>query len=516
LCLLPVFALAAIEPSDGVDRNGSLVRLSGNYEEYTISGIENNVSIIVESGIKALKLNNASISAPKNQDALMAEGSLQLHLIGTSSIIGGSGDSDSTYAQDGRKGIVLPAGGVLTISGEEGSSLSVKGGAGGSYSESSDTNGKAGRNGGTAIEASVTLSSGTLKAYGGKASNGMQAAYRVNAGVGGAAISGDAYASRSVRIKATGGAAAANGAEGGTNTGENGVNGSAVVNDGRLTATGGGASKAKKNNGGSGVNGAFTAVGGYALVKGGSGSTCMGKAAASTEAFPVVIGSSEKWLAASVGEGESPDTPLNGGAPYSAAVNETDHVSGKRSLETKEHFAVVYVVCAYDGCEDSYTDYAEGNKTYTVKTPEALGFQNHGLAFAGFADESGNAADSLTVSGPMILKGSWKVVFTFDAGEGGANPAPPVDVITSGSTIRLPECGMAAPAGHRFVGWKLEGDDQIYAAGDEVPAAREIRLTAVWERIPVPPATGDCAMPILWLLLCLGSCGLLLRERARN
>ena len=601
LCLLPVSALAVIEPSDGVDKNGSIITLSGNYEEYTISGSETDVSIVIESGVKSLVLRGASITAPEGRDALTANGSLQLHTFGSNTITGGS-----SYTDSGR-GIVLPADGLLTINGI--GSLEVNGG---DTLYEDDENAIEGM-GGTAIIGSVTLqgdvhvvveggncqsgyheeevtagngvegdviiNAGRLTATGGSAlgaysdnysGHGITGNVTVNAGrltaAGGQSTGGRSvnkggcgvYGSAMVndgQLTATGGSAfehsstfsiinsgghgvygnaEVNGgqltatggwASGGEfsnnivskNEGGHGVNGSAVINGGQLIATGSSASLSTiKNTGGNGVNGAFTAAGGYALAAGGVGDDAwMGKAASATDAAAVTIGGSGTFLSASVGEGTSPDTLLNDGEFYTAAVNETDHVSGKRSLETKEHFAVVYV-CAYDGCEDSYTDYAEGNKTYTVKTPEALGFENHGLAFAGFADENGNAVDSLTVSGPMILKGSWKVVFTFDAGEGGANPAPPVDAITSGSTIRLPECGMAAPAGQRFAGWKLEGDDQIYAAGDEVPAAREIRLTAVWERIPVPPATGDCAMPILWLLLCLGSCGLLLRERARN
>jgi len=38
LCLLPVTVLAAIEPSDGVDRVGQTITLSDSHEEYTISG----------------------------------------------------------------------------------------------------------------------------------------------------------------------------------------------------------------------------------------------------------------------------------------------------------------------------------------------------------------------------------------------------------------------------------------------------------------------------------------------
>ena len=290
-----------------------------------------------------------------------------------------------------------------------------------------------------------------------------------------------------------------------------------MVNGGRLIATGNSASSPKdlKNIiGGNGVNGAVTAAGGYVLATGGEGnSDQMGKAAAAKDASAVIIGSSGKLLAASVGVGTTPDSPLNNGEFYTAATNETSNVSGKRSLETKEYFTVRYT-CAYDGCENTYTDFADSSKTYTVKTPASLGFQDHNLAFAGFVDSNGNMVDSLTVSGPISLKASWKVVFTFDLGEGGTEDVPSIDAITSDDTIRLPECGFAAPDGYRFAGWKIDGDDKIYAVGDEIPAVGEIHLTAVWELIPVPPATGDSTMPVLWALLCLSACAMLLRERA--
>ena len=120
LCILPVMALAAIEPLDGVDRAGKTITLSARYEEYTISGAEAGVSIIVESGFKRLILNGANITAPNDQNALTANGSLELRLIGASTIVGGS-----SYLNGG-KGIVLPADAKLTFSGD--GSLKVSGG----------------------------------------------------------------------------------------------------------------------------------------------------------------------------------------------------------------------------------------------------------------------------------------------------------------------------------------------------------------------------------------------------
>jgi len=261
-----------------------------------------------------------------------------------------------------------------------------------------------------------------------------------------------------------------------------------------------------------------TVAGGYALATGGDGDAVrMGKSATATDAFPVTLGSSGRLLAAAVGAGIIPDTRLNNGEFYTAATDETSSVSGRRFLETKEYYTVSYS-CAYDGCENTYTDYADGSRLYTVKTPESLGFQNHGLTFAGFVDLNGNMVDSLTVSGPIALKAGWKVVFTFDAGEGGADSVPPIDVINSGNTVRLPECGIAPPAGYRFAGWKIDGDENIYAVGDEIPAAGEIHLTAVWEPVPVLPDTGDPGIPMLWAFLCFISCAMLwlLRAKARN
>ncbi|MBR3873689.1 MAG: hypothetical protein IKJ26_05895 [Clostridia bacterium] len=642
LCLLPINALAAIEPSQGVVRSGSTITLSGEYEEYTISGPEENVSITIESGVKSLILHGVSITAPEGQDALMAKDSLQLNVTAANTITGGS-----SYA-DGGGGIVLPPDGELTINGI--GSLNVRGGdalyerndaaidgkggtaivgsvnlqanihvtvtggscqsgyheervtaghgidgnviindgrltaAGGSSSNAYSNNtgghgitgnaivnsglltatgglgaeGRTSNKGGDGVHGSATVNRGQLNATGGKAyergstfnltnsgGHGVCGDAEVNGGqltaAGGLASGGEFTSKISSRnlaghgvlgnAEVNGGQLTATGApaSGGNphddiatqNLAGHGVNGNAVLKAGQLIATGSSASSPTsisepKNTGGNGVNGAFTAAGGYALLTGGEGDASrMGKAAAATDQFRVRIGSSGKFLSASAGEDSSPEEPLNEGKLYTEATDVTDEVSGKRSLETKEHFAVTYS-CAYDGCENTYTDYADGSRTYTVKTPESIGFDFHMLAFAGFVDSNGNLVDSLTVSGPISLKASWKVVFTFDAGEGGQDSVPPLSVITSSNTVRLPECGITAPAGYQFAGWKIDGDDTIYAVGDEMPAAGEIHLIAVWKPIPisVPPSTGDSSLPVLWALLCLGSCAMLLLRRS--
>lgn len=602
LCLLPVSALAAIEPSKGAAKYGSIITLSGDYEEYTITGSESGVSIIAQSGVKSITLDGASITAPDDQDALTVNGSLQMQLIGASTITGGS-----SY-RNGGKGIVLPADAKLTFSGD--GSLKVSGGdslyeedknavdgtggtaivgsvavqdsaritvtggnalsgyweenvAGGdgvagsveiNGGQLNATGGSASwadswNTGGHGVNGSVVVNAGQLNASGGlgewgrrgnKGGNGIDGQIEVNGGLlnttgGSASENRSTYSINNSAGHGVGGDAAVNGgilnatggqASGGRfsnrntskNNGGHGINGNAVINGGQLIATGNSASLSpNKNTGGNGVNGAFTAAGGYALVTGGNGDESrMGIAAASTEEYPVTIGSRGKFLSASVGVGTTPNAPLNNDEFYTAPTTETSNVSGKRSLETKESFAVTYS-CSYDGCEASYTDYAEWNKLYTIKTPESMGFQDHGLTFAGFANSNGEVADSLIVSGPLTLQAAWKVIFTFDAGESDANSVSPIGVINSGSTVRLPECAMTAPAGYLFAGWMIDGDDKIHAVGDEVPAAKEIHLTAAWELIPMMPDTGDSGMPVLWLLLYLGSCiTLLLLRKVRE
>lgn len=603
LFLLPVAALAAIEPSDGVGRVGQTVTLSARYEEYTISGAEASVSIIVESGVKRLILDGAKITAPNDQNALTANGSLELRLIGASTIVGGS-----SYLNGG-KGIVLPSDGKLTFCGdgrlkvsggdslyenEEGAidgtggtaivgsvivqdsaRVTAEGGdaesgyweenaAGGNGIDGNaeihagrlDANGGSAmwadsrNNGGHGVNGSAVVHGGQLNAAGGEGAKGRRAnrggngvngraevnGGQLNADGGSASESGSTYYIDNFGGHGVGGDAEVNGgslnAAGGSasggqftssgtskNKGGHGINGSAVIHGGRLIAVGSPASLSPNENaGGNGVNGAFTAAGGYALATGGEGDAgAMGKAAAATNALPVTIGSSGKLLIAGMGEGASPEEPLNNGEFYTAAVNETNNVSGKRSLETKEYFAVAYS-CAFDGCGDSCTDYAEGGQSYTVKTPESLGFQDHGLAFAGFVDANGNAVGSLIVSRPLVLTAAWKVVFVFEPGSEGAGSMPPINVITSSGRVCLPECTMTAPAGYQFAGWMIDGEGKIYAEGDKVPAAGEIRLTAVWKPLPALPDTGDSGMPTLWALLCLGSCImlLLLRTKARN
>lgn len=599
LCLLPVMTLAEIEPSQGVERNGSIITLFGNYEEYTISGIETGVSIVVKSGVKRLTLDHASITAPEGEDALTAEDSLSLRLVGTNTIAGGS-----SY-KDGGRGIVLPEGGKLTISGgslqvsggdalyeeveeavdgkggtaivgsvtiQDGAQVTATGGIGRSGYWEEDTYG------GNGIEGSVEINGGQLTANGGDASQadhynyggdgvtgdavvndgqliatGGSAQYGSTRNRGGDGITGKATVNGG-SLTATGGDATDNNsttsliynlgghgvegnaevnsgsltatggkAFGGQITGRiqsengagHGVNGNAVIKGGSLTATGGGASESKvKNTGGNGVNGNFTAAGGYALAIGGAGDDDrMGKAAAAADDSLVIIGSEGKYLAASVGEGDNPNTALNDGKYYTETTTIAVGVSGKCSLETKEFMAVTYV-CGWDGCDDSDTDYADCSQTYTVKT-DAPGFDNHGFAFAGWVNKEGRLVESLTVTGPLTLYAGWKATFTFETGEGGTGSMPSMDAVFSGGTVRLPECGFSASAGYRFVGWKIEDDEKIYAIGEEIPAAGHIHLTAIWEPLPVLPATGDSGMPMLWMLLCLGSCGLLLLLRAK-
>lgn len=590
LCMLPVTARAAlqIEPADSIIRSGSTITLSGSVGDYIISGSETNIQVIAESGVQRITLSGANMTAPDGLDALTANGSLELTLIGESTITGGSANGIAG------KGIVLPQGSLLTIHGEgslnacggetwydsanpstgtggtaisgsvaihDGASVTAKGGkstAGPNENKTYGGNGVDGdvtvysgkleatggaaekgrmRNeGGNGVYGDVTVYGGLLDAAGGSAKESMTTFYIINEGGNGVKGNAAVYGGQ---LNATGASAS-----GGYSTdssssyiqGGHGVDGSAAIYGGRLTAEGGSASECNYSNiGGNGINGAFTAAGGYALATGGDAlakngdtpdtgsysSASIGAAALSTATSPVIIGSDQSLLTASMGTGTSPVEPLNGGSFYTAPKDETAAVSGKRSLETKEVFAVTYA-CAYDGCTDTHTHYAEGYATYTAATIDELGFSPH-FVFAGFVDDQGKAVDSLFLCGPIRLKATWKTVFTFDAGEGGTGTMPPLDAVHSSGSVTLPACGFAAPAGYRFAGWKIEGNDQLYAPGDEIPAANEIRLTAVWELIPIPPAsgmpnTGDSSAPMLWLFLLLGSCAWLslLRAKVRN
>lgn len=604
LCLLPAIALAVIEPSQGVIRTGSTLTLTAENKAYTIRGSESGVSIVVESGVEYITLDSASITAPQEQDALTANGSLTLELMGTNSITGGS-----SYTIAGR-GVVLPPDAALTIGGSGdlivygGTSLydndhvvsSGKGAAAitGSVVVKDDAQVRAaGGNalggfwnksesvtGGNGVEGSAVVNGGSLTATGGLAAgadykniaghgvtgnaevnggkltasggaakdgrrnyggDGIQGSAKVNGGeltaAGGAASESDDTALIICRgghgvlgdAEVNGGSLSATGGQavGGqfttTTSSEvnagHGVNGSAVVHGGRLIAAGNSAFSPKDTfyiSGGSGINGSVTAAGGYILATGGeSSSDQKGKAAASENSSVVLIGSNGKRLAASVGEGAEPDKPLlKDGEYYTAQTDVTQEVSAMRSLETREFFAVSYA-CGWNGCDDSHEEYADGSAAYTLKTPESLGFDLHGLAFSGWTDGESLVDDVLTVAGPLDLRAVWKTVFTFEAGEGGTGSMPPLDVVLSGVTVRLPECGFSASAGYYFAGWKIGDDDTLYAAGEEVPAAGLIALTAVWEPLPALPDTGDDAATMLWALLCLGSCGLLLLLCAR-
>ena len=86
---------------------------------------------------------------------------------------------------------------------------------------------------------------------------------------------------------------------------------------------------------------------------------------------------------------------------------------------------------------------------------------------------------------------------SFDAGEGSGEMA---DQTTTGS-VTLPTCTFTAPEGYEFAGWKMDGDDTVYAAGATVTVSADTTFTAQWSLIPVvtytdmmlkrAPANGD-------------------------
>ena len=68
---------------------------------------------------------------------------------------------------------------------------------------------------------------------------------------------------------------------------------------------------------------------------------------------------------------------------------------------------------------------------------------------------------------------------SFDANGGTGTMAN----VTTASPYTLPTCGFTAPDGKKFTGWKMAGDDTLYAAGDAVVISADTAFTAQWKEL---------------------------------
>ena len=70
------------------------------------------------------------------------------------------------------------------------------------------------------------------------------------------------------------------------------------------------------------------------------------------------------------------------------------------------------------------------------------------------------------------------VLVSVSAG-GGAGTMPALAV--TGDTLTLPACGLEAPLGQTFAGWKLNGGDKVYNPGESAEILADAVITATWK-----------------------------------
>ena len=71
-----------------------------------------------------------------------------------------------------------------------------------------------------------------------------------------------------------------------------------------------------------------------------------------------------------------------------------------------------------------------------------------------------------------------RVFASFNSGGGTGSMAK--KEIRKGTEYALPDCGFTAPKGKNFLGWKLNGGDDILPAGEKITADADLDLTAQW------------------------------------
>lgn len=72
-----------------------------------------------------------------------------------------------------------------------------------------------------------------------------------------------------------------------------------------------------------------------------------------------------------------------------------------------------------------------------------------------------------------------KVTLTYDAGEG-SGTVPIKVIVDHGTKVRLAAATGLSKADASFAGWKLDGDEKLYQAGDEITLTKDRTATAQW------------------------------------
>ncbi len=78
---------------------------------------------------------------------------------------------------------------------------------------------------------------------------------------------------------------------------------------------------------------------------------------------------------------------------------------------------------------------------------------------------------------------TYAITVSFDA-NGGTGTMDAVSAC-AGDAYTLPACGFTAPGGQQFAGWRMQGDDTLYAAGQQITLTADTTLAAQWIAVTV-------------------------------
>ena len=118
-----------------------------------------------------------------------------------------------------------------------------------------------------------------------------------------------------------------------------------------------------------------------------------------------------------------------------------------------------------------------GDKILVVPTPTANANYEFDKWFEEIDTETAITSERIHVAKFKLAK----VTLTYEAGEGATGTVPAKVEVDHGTTVALARPENLSKENATFAGWKLDGEDKIYQAGDEVKLEKARTATAVWE-----------------------------------
>ena len=92
----------------------------------------------------------------------------------------------------------------------------------------------------------------------------------------------------------------------------------------------------------------------------------------------------------------------------------------------------------------------------------------------------------ITVSADVVLYAQWEdIVYTVSFNANGGSGAMSSVTKKEGATYALPECSFTAPANHKFIGWRVNGEGQLLQPGASITVTANVELVAQWEEIVI-------------------------------